>query len=847
MQALLIMIDFDKYSLKIDDKRILVRSAALHYFRIPGVDSWKDRLTKLKACGYNTVDLYFCWAYHAREPHIYDFTDIKDIRKLLDLTVELGLYVIARPGPFINAELSAGGLPAWLFNLPDVVLRNRENGDYKYSASYMHAVREWYSRIIPILTEYQNIIAFQVENEYSTNEAEPDYILELRDMAREMGITSPIFHNDTFGACLYSDIVNIYAFDSYPTLNVNYDWRENPFQFSFLDNIEGNIRECSPDSPLFVAELQSGWFDRWGGFGWDFIRKKLGREHINIVTKTVLSQGLTMFNHFMGCGGTSWSRLASSEVYTSYDFAAPVSEAGIPEDSYYKIKEINYFLQAFNLASTDLIAEEKDIFEEEDENLFARQRHDNINNCDWLFIRSMHNEIKDIKALKDFSVSLKPFDMKILPLNLNLAGCKLDFSSFSIFSRIHKENYEAVLMLLDENSELIVSDFEEKNIPSGINFEQNRDKLHIKLANISDKNLSKISFSKAGKTTEFIFIDETTADKTWILDNKIITGPDFIQDNPYQAVFSQNTDVKVFDPDKQSWHESHIDIQEKINIPELGNWNIFKCSPEIDPEYDCSSWNLVDKNLDCISNRVYDEFIWYKSKFKGHIEQATISAKHCYAVYINGIQVFYHDSYHPEDTELLEELTFNIDQDILNEHENDITVLVQNLGFDKGYNYEPDLPRGILSFKSMPEKDIEWKINGGLLPEKEEWDFVPLEELDDTSNNSYLIYSCAGFKTDLPEDIYCPMFLTFDNPPFDKALIYLNGNLIGHYWKSMGPQSKFYLIDGFLKQNNLISLIIWNKDKNYQKIEDYKNLNNNVNINIEIIKSYKKIEIARLI
>ena len=62
------IIDFDKYSLMIDGKRLQLRSAAMHYFRLPDVGMWRDRLSKIKAAGYNTVDLYFCWGYHSNQP-----------------------------------------------------------------------------------------------------------------------------------------------------------------------------------------------------------------------------------------------------------------------------------------------------------------------------------------------------------------------------------------------------------------------------------------------------------------------------------------------------------------------------------------------------------------------------------------------------------------------------------------------------------------------------------------------------------------------------------------------------------------------------------------------------------
>jgi hypothetical protein len=172
---------------------------------------------------------------------------------------------------------------------------------------------------------------------------------------------------------------------------------------------------------------------------------------------------------------------------------------------------------------------------------------------------------------------------------------------------------------------------------------------------------------------------------------------------------------------------------------------------------------------------------------------------------------------------------------------NELTVLVQNMGFDKGFENEPNMPRGILNFRTVPQKNLEWRIRGGLTPEIEEWDFIPPENLEHASNNSYLYWVSSSFKVDFPEQSYNPLYLDIDNPPFDKANIFLNGNLIGHYWKSKGPLSKFYFIDGFLKQNNLLSLLIWNR--NSQNIKDYRFLENNVNINIEIIKSYTLIDL----
>jgi len=837
-------IDFDKYSLILNYKRTLIKSAALHYFRTPGEDLWLDRLSKIKAAGYNTVDLYFSWGYHSHKQGVYDFTDIKDIRKLLDITTDLGLFIIARPGPFINAETSGGGFPFWLLGKENVIPRNRRNGDFVYSEEYMKAVKEWYSRIIPIINEYDNVIAFQIENEYSTNEAEPDYIQELHDLAREFGVKAPIFHNDAFCACLYSDIVNIYATDIYPYINLEHDWKDNIFSFDMLDNLEENIRPCKENAPLFIAEMQSGWFDKWGGVGYDRARSLFGKEHINIVTKTALSQGVTMFNHFLGIGGTSWGNLACDEVYTSYDFAAPISEEGIPKGNYYKAKEINYFLDGFDLSSTDFITSDPDILSQRPDNIYTILRQDNINNCKWLFIRNFNTEVSNIETQKGYKISLKPFDMRILPIDLSLFGCRIDFSSFQIFTRITRENHEVLFLIADTDSELIISDFESTSVMNGLTHIEGEDKLHIKLKQLPESGMLFSRFSKANKTTEIVFLSQELADKTWIIDNKVIIGPDFIYDNPHKAAFSSKTEVKVLNPEKDNqWKAINIDGPEDVPLVKLEKGNVFNCSPEIDEDFDYSSWNIAENNTSCLPNKLFDEFIWYKTEFTGSFEYLEINAKHCYAIYLNGKQVFEYDTIYGE-TE--ENVVVHIKGELFKHHNNQLTVLVQNLGFDKGFSNDPNLPRGLIEFKTYPEKDFEWHVRDKVTPEIEEWDFQSVDNLEHASKNHYLEYFTTEFKIEKKPDTYAPMYVSLTDTEIQKASIYLNGKKIGRFWPEKSPQKKFYLIESFLKENNRLSLVIWNKKDNKQHLKDYKFDSNNVNINISNFNVYRTFDLESL-
>ncbi len=87
-------------------------SRSIHYMRVPR-GLWRDRLTKIRAGGYNAIQFYVQWNLHEPTPGQYTFEDRLDVEAFLDLAQELGLYVIFRPGPYICGERDGGGLPFW--------------------------------------------------------------------------------------------------------------------------------------------------------------------------------------------------------------------------------------------------------------------------------------------------------------------------------------------------------------------------------------------------------------------------------------------------------------------------------------------------------------------------------------------------------------------------------------------------------------------------------------------------------------------------------------------------------------------------------------------------------------
>ncbi len=806
-------ITFDRYSLMVDGKRIYIKSGAFHYFRTPGVEMARDRFQKLKAGGYNTVDLYFNWNYHSSAPGKYDFSGIKDVRKVLLEAKKAGLFVIARPGPFINAEVNAGGLPFWLLKMEDIIPRNRIGTEYKYSPKYMEYVAEWYDKIIPIINEFDNVILFQIENEYATNSMEEDYMRMLYNMARERGIKCPIFHNDAYFAGLWADCVDIYALDLYPYINPNQNWKQDNFCFDTLDNVEDIFRCAKDNSPPFIAEMQSGWFDKWDGMGYKHIREALGDEHINIMTKTAISQGVTIFNHFLAVGGTNWGDLACDEVYTSYEFTAPIDEFGVLQSNFYKAKEINYFLDAFDLTCTDAIE-----FDFNQENIYAKMRHDNINNCDWLFIRNMGIQQKINEAEGGISlpngktIKLKSCDMKICPVNLKLKGCDIEFSDAEIFSRLQNENEEAIFFISDKDANIYLSDGT--------------------VISADQRDFQNYTFERDGKSTQIIFLTKHLADRSWFLGDRMIFNADYVLPNGAVAV-EKNTEIAYYDL-KYKFAKKNCIINEFSNgysVEPLEISDVKFCSPEIDIDYDYSKWHKISGKTDAFSCDIYDEFIWYKAQIPNYINEITLSARHLFAVYVNGKEIINRNSYKLEKLqEVPETISVPLNTNILNKDVNEMTILVQNLGFDKGFSGDTNNPRGLVFFETNPQFPVEFYVCDKLAPERTK---------KYESDNPYLAKITTEFDVDIKNNVFFAKYISFEDFRCRRATIYLNGIKIGRYIKRRHVQDKFYLINEFLKPHNKLDIVVWEKDRNVKSAWGFKSDLKNVKILLGTFKIYQ--------
>ncbi|KAG2458863.1 BGAL galactosidase, partial [Polypterus senegalus] len=188
-------VDYEKDCFLKDGKPFQYVSGSIHYSRVPRF-YWQDRLKKMYMAGLNSIQTYVPWNFHEPIQGIYNFKGDRDLEHFLDLANQTGLLVILRPGPYICAEWEMGGLPSWLLQKPDIVLRSTD-------PDYLQAVDSWLNVLLPKIRKWLynnggNVISVQVENEYGSYFAcDYNYLRHLKVMFQYfLGESTVLFTTD---------------------------------------------------------------------------------------------------------------------------------------------------------------------------------------------------------------------------------------------------------------------------------------------------------------------------------------------------------------------------------------------------------------------------------------------------------------------------------------------------------------------------------------------------------------------------------------------------------------------------------------------------------------------------
>ncbi|KAI0108986.1 glycoside hydrolase family 35 protein [Nemania sp. FL0031] len=370
------VVQWDHYSFYVNGQRLFVFSGEFHYFRYPVPELWRDLLEKVKAAGFNAFSIYNHWGYHNPLPGVLDFeSGAHDFTEIMNLAKELGLYMIIRPGPYINAEANAGGFPLWVTTGKYGGLRDN---DPRYTAAWTPYMAEISKIIAPhLVTNGGNVILFQVENELggqwlntakkTPNVPVQEYMALLEQAARDNGIDVPLTQNspnmnDFSWSHDFSDAlgnVDVVGLDSYPSCwscNLSECTGTNGQYVAYqTQNYYDYFTKQSPTQPSFMPEFQGGSYNPWGG-PQGGCPGDIGADFANLFYRNLIYQRISAVSLYMVFGGTSWGWHAAPVVATSYDYSSPVSENRQIGSKYYETKLLTQFTRvAKDLAMTDRI------------------------------------------------------------------------------------------------------------------------------------------------------------------------------------------------------------------------------------------------------------------------------------------------------------------------------------------------------------------------------------------------------------------------------------------------------------------------------------------------------------
>lgn len=317
--------EIGKSDFLLDGQPYRVLSGAIHYFRVPK-EYWKDRLRKARLMGLNTIETYVPWNLHEPLQGTWVWEDNLDLAAFLDAIADEGMRAIVRPGPFICAEFDGGGLPAWLFAGGSVPVRTGHPG-------YLEPVKTYLSQVYDIIRPRQiegggPVILVQIENEYGAYGSDHDYLRALTEHTRTAGITVPLTTVDQprdgmLEAGTLPELLTTGSFGSRSRERLS------------------ELRRVQPEGPLMCSEFWDGWFDQWSDY-----HHTTSADDSAAELRELLEAGASV-NIYMFHGGTNFGFTNGANdkglyrpLVTSYDYDAPLDEAGQPTEKYWALREV---------------------------------------------------------------------------------------------------------------------------------------------------------------------------------------------------------------------------------------------------------------------------------------------------------------------------------------------------------------------------------------------------------------------------------------------------------------------------------------------------------------------------
>ena len=602
-------INFDNLGFLIHGKRVFIVGGDLQYNRIPRAQ-WRDRILRIKRAGYNTIQTYVFWNFHEPKEGQFDFSGDHDLDAFLKLAKSLDMYVSIRIGPYVNADADMGGLPNWLrFNKLGLKLMVDNQPFY-------NAVEPYWRKLMPIVAANQihkggPVIMVQLENENSrgTGTQMPDeYYKHYYRFARAQGLVVPMFFSG---------------------LNHN-DVPAGP------DPIDTSNRH----SPWMSSEFWTGWI-AWYGVAPERAIK------LDRATWGVIAYGGGGYVHYEMAGGTDFGALNCDEDGASYDFGAPIGQAGDFRDDYYMVKRSAMFATSFPQILANSGAENGG-FGASVTNPAVRLTGRKGPAGTILFLDNAGTDPQPVQVKTadgklypaSGPVTVQPHEYFPMVQGYAIApGVTLDFAATRILGVTRRGPTTTSIVIHGSPGELAEMRFSTANAtaktvmaPKGKNeLAISRGRV-VLVTKFSPGKPVSYAFSTGGQVIHILAETSGLADRTWFVpingQNHIITGVDYVGE-----VTSQNGKLKIdaelrgLSPSLSAYplldfgpagvHPLTIVKGHGLTGapagPKLSDWQADSSVPKAQPHYDDSKWMKSVNPLPMGADNSADAYAWYRT------------------------------------------------------------------------------------------------------------------------------------------------------------------------------------------------------------------------------------------
>ncbi|KAI0738816.1 glycoside hydrolase superfamily [Daedaleopsis nitida] len=923
------IVQWDNYTVFLHNHRIFLHAGEFHTFRLPVPELWLDIFQKMVAAGLNGVSIYTHMGTTNPAPGVLDFNDWRSVRAIYEAAKIAGIFVVLRPGPYINGETTSGGISHWITSqIAGTVRTNATDWTAAYQPYIDGIINESVDHQV---TKGGPLLAIQIDNE-NRNSPDPstqEYFAALERQYREGGIDILLTYNDPgmrSGFINGTGAVNIYGLDAYPNgFNCS-----TPRSWSRVtSNYHQYHEQVNPSEPWYMPEFQGGSFDPWGGPGYDNCELLTGPDFQDVFYKHNWAANIKLVSYYMFYGGTSWGGIPFPGVYTSYDYGSSIRETRALTDKFDEVKRQGMFIRSSpQFLKTDWIGNSSlgipgvtlngsaafvtSLTNPDSGTWFHITRQaDSTSTANITFtltVPTSHGTLTLPQTTDGIEIHGRQSKVIITDYSFGVRGSLL-YTTASIFfagtigSRdvlfLHgfaEQTHEFALTLTGRGVRLVSSRVQSgaSDQPSGITTVT----VHpgtAGLLTIWDSPTQLILFSDPVTAATFWApaIRAETAqtvsgfENYWQLGTNttaLVSGPYLVRNATLsrdgtlalRGDLNASVPLTIIAPPSVTsvtWNGEGVRVQNHgrgvlsgrlvkranvrdVNVPELKGWKFADSLPEIQSDFDDSTWTVANKTKTNISHKPEfgDGRVLYGCDYgfcentvlwRGHFTASgsetsvnlTIYGGTSFAssVWINDyfIQTVTSSSDH------VNALFSFPTGSVISGQDNVITVLQENMGNDEQANIKP--ARGISGFQLNEGTITTWKMQGkvggytnfpdkvrgilnegGLFGERQGWHLPgfdvsewPSRDLSEglPGGQAGVGFFVTTFDLAFPQNSDGSVSFQFEDEnsqPY-RALLFVNGWMFGKRVANLGPQTKFPVPPGILnyRGKNTIAVALW--------------------------------------